>query len=46
MGLQHLRAISARPEARVVGIADPAFDPDALGGLLTPDVQVFGTLSR
>src|SRR5438105_1800559 len=40
MGLQHLRAIATIPEALVVGIADPALDPEALAGLIAPDVQL------
>ena len=30
MGLQHLKAITATPGATVVGVADPAADPEAL----------------
>jgi predicted dehydrogenase/nucleoside-diphosphate-sugar epimerase len=40
MGLHHLKAIAAAGRTRVVGIADPAADMDALGPLLPPDAIV------
>ena len=40
MGLQHLRAIAATSGARVVGVADPAADRDALRPLLPSDAHI------
>jgi predicted dehydrogenase/nucleoside-diphosphate-sugar epimerase len=40
MGLQHLRVISTIPDARVVGIADPALDGQVVAGLVTGDAHL------
>jgi predicted dehydrogenase/nucleoside-diphosphate-sugar epimerase len=40
MGLHHLKAISRASRATVVGIADPLADPEALQGLVPPDVRI------
>jgi predicted dehydrogenase/nucleoside-diphosphate-sugar epimerase len=40
MGLQHLKAISRTPGARIVGVADPAVDTDHMRGLLPRDAEV------
>src|SRR5262245_38859454 len=45
MGLQHLRAIAAIPNATVVGVADPQADADALAGVLPAGAIVVGAVA-
>lgn len=41
MGLQHLNAIHRVPGVVVVGVADPAADPEAVRGISGPDIRIF-----
>lgn len=43
MGLQHVKAITALPGTRVIGVADPAADPARLGEVLPAGCQVVKT---
>jgi len=46
MGLHHLKAIAAVSNAKVVGVADPAANREALGALLPADAEVVGTAAE
>jgi predicted dehydrogenase/nucleoside-diphosphate-sugar epimerase len=46
MGLHHLKAISATPHAKVVGIADPTADMDVLRPLIPSDAIVVATAAE
>jgi predicted dehydrogenase len=43
MGLQHVKAITALPGTRVIGVADPAADPARLAEVLPAGCQVVKT---
>ena len=46
MGLHHLKAIAATPNAHVVGIADPTADPDALRPLIPSDAVIVASAAE
>src|SRR5262245_9745953 len=46
MGMHHLKAIKALPNATVVGIADPAASREALEGLLPAEAEIVPTAAE